>query len=98
MRIFSLALLIALALSPLAQAGKSNCCTVKTPCVSSSTNCQTSCSTTRWYKAKDGTLREMLPYMTALSRAEDADDLEIELRGVQEELVASQQATEAAKQ
>jgi chromosome segregation ATPase len=48
---------------------------------------------TQWYKAKDGTLREKVPYWQALSRAEDADDMEIELRGVQEELAA---ATETA--
>lgn len=47
----------------------------------------------QWYKAKDGTLREKIPYMRALSRAEDADDMEIALRGVEEELAA---ATEAA--
>ena len=44
------------------------------------------CRSTRWYKAKDGTFREMMPYMDALSRAEDADDMEIQLKGVQVQL------------
>lgn len=44
----------------------------------------------QWYKAKDGTLREKLPYWTALSRAEDADDLEIKLHAVEDELTAAQ--------
>ena len=48
------------------------------------------CCATRWYKAKDGTFREMIPYSDALSRAEDADDMEIQLKGVQGELAAAQ--------
>jgi len=48
------------------------------------------CTTTtvQWYKAKDGTYREMIPYARALSRAEDADDMEIALRKSEEELTA----------
>ena len=72
--------------------------TVEATCKSK--NCQSTnacCSATRWYKAKDGTYREMLPYAKALSRAEDADDMEIVLRGVREELVAANAALEAAK-
>ena len=45
-----------------------------------------SCPKTCWYKAKDGTFREMMSYTKALSRAEDADGMEIQLRGVQAEL------------
>lgn len=60
-------------------------------------SCRDCCTTTRWYKAKDGTYREMLPYSKALSRAEDADDLEIKLRGVETELASAHEATEAAK-
>lgn len=52
--------------------------------------------TVRWYKAKDGTYREQLPYWTALSRAEDADDMEIVLRSVRTELAEKQAAHEAA--
>ena len=78
-----------------ANAGHRSCCvTSKSNCsqpsACSTTTCGTSaCSTgsgssTRWYKAKDGTFREMMPYMDALSRAEDADDMDIVLRGVLE--------------
>ncbi len=53
-------------------------------------------SVTQWYTAKDGTLREKIPYREALSRSEDADDMEIALRGIREELAAAQ--TAAAEQ
>jgi colicin import membrane protein len=73
-----------------AEAGHRSCC------VSSNSNCPqpSACSTgsgssTRWYKAKDGTFREMMPYMDALSRAEDADDMEIVLKGVRAELTSA---------
>ena len=57
-------------------------------------NCQTTgggrtSGSTCWYKAKDGTFREMMPYTEALSRAEDADDMEIQLKGVQAELATA---------
>ncbi|MEJ7590511.1 MAG: hypothetical protein WKF77_03120 [Planctomycetaceae bacterium] len=61
--------------------------------VSASSNC---CST-RWYKAKDGTYREMMPYAKALSRAEDADDMEIQLKGVQAELVTAKTTIETVQ-
>ncbi len=61
-------------LTPVLEAG--NCCKVR-----QCKPCRTSC--TQWYKAKDGTYREMIPYREALSRAEDADDMEIELRAAQ---------------
>jgi chorismate mutase len=63
-------------------------CTTTTACATSSV---------QWYKAKDGTYREKLPYMTALSRAEDADDLEIELRETEEELASVRAAAEDEK-
>ncbi len=71
-------------LTPTLEAGSKNCCRVQkcNPCGTG--------SITRWYKAKDGTLREMIPYREALSRAEDADDMEITLRGVRKELSAAQ--------
>lgn len=78
-----------------ANAGHRSCCVKPKSNCSQPTACSTSaCSTgsgtsTRWYKAKDGTFREMMPYMDALSRAEDADDMEIVLRGVQEELTTA---------
>jgi len=81
-----------------ASADSSNCC-LKTSasCNSTPTGCfNTSGTVTRWYKAKDGTLREQVPYWTALSRAEDADDLEIKLRATEKELADSKTAQEAA--
>ena len=84
-----LSMIVVLACSASAEAGhKSSCCKPK------SGNC---CQTTRWYKAKDGTFREMVPYMTALSRAEDADDLEIVLKRTREELSAAKAASETEK-
>lgn len=80
----------ALLLTPTLEAGSSKCCKVR-----KCNPCGNSC--TRWYKAKDGTYREMIPYREALSRAEDADDMEIELRGVREELAAAQEAAAAEK-
>ena len=64
-------------------------------CATSGNGCNVSSASTRWYKAKDGTYREMMPYMDALSRAEDADDMEIQLKGVQEELTAAKTNIEA---
>ncbi len=61
--------------------------------VSASSNC---CSTS-WYKAKDGTFREMMPYAKALSRAEDADDMEIQLKGVQAELATATSTIETVQ-
>ncbi len=49
----------------------------------------------RWYRAKDGTLRQMIPYREALSRAEDADNLEIELKSVRTELEQTAAALES---
>lgn len=56
------------------------------------------CQTTRWYKAKDGTYREMLSYSKALSRAEDADDMEPILKKTQEDLIAANEAIEQLKE
>lgn len=77
-----------------AMAGKSaNCCT------SQPAQCRPAAcgGQTQWYKAKDGTLREMVPYWTALGRAEDADDLEIRVKGVESELAAANAAIESAR-
>ncbi|MGV2338914.1 MAG UNVERIFIED_CONTAM: hypothetical protein LVR18_34490 [Planctomycetaceae bacterium] len=41
---------------------------------------RTKTTTTQWYRAKDGTVRKMLPYWDAMHRAEDADKLETELQ------------------
>ncbi len=54
----------------------------------------TTTTTTQWYKAKDGTYREMMPYAKALSRAEDADDMEIALRKTEEELSTAKATAE----
>ena len=59
--------------------------------------CCSPCQTTRWYKAKDGTYREMMPYMKALSRSEDADDMEPVLKKTQEELATAAADVEAIK-
>ena len=71
-------------------AANSDCCRSNDNCKPSACGMTSggsqTCSSTRWYKAKDGTFREMMPYTAALSRAEDADDMEIQLRGVHEEL------------
>ncbi|MEI6539699.1 MAG: hypothetical protein WCO86_09260 [Planctomycetota bacterium] len=69
--------------------GNSNC--------SPTTSRGNTCATTRWYKAKDGTCREMLPYAKALSRAEDADDMEIELENTQSELATVKTSIEAVQ-
>jgi chromosome segregation ATPase len=76
-------LTVSLLCSGTANAGKSSSCSPQPVCCTPAV---------QWYKAKDGTLREKLPYWTALSRAEDADDMEIKLRDVQAEL----QSTSAA--
>ena len=69
--------------SSTAVAGKSKVC-CPTPCTPAA------CAPrAEWYKAKDGSLREKPEYWAAVSRAEDADDMEIVLRGVQQELVAA---------
>ena len=62
---------------------RSNCRpTQKNGCQTTSCGTRNGCATI-WYKAKDGTYREMIPYQDALSRAEDADDMEIKLKEVQ---------------
>lgn len=67
-------------------------------CQTSSDSCPVSaCGSTRWYKAKDGTFREMISYKDALSRAEDADDMEIKLKEVQEQLAAAQTSIETVQ-
>lgn len=82
---------VALVFGATAEAGKcSSACQNKQACCST-------CQTTRWYKAKDGTYREMMPYMKALSRAEDADDMEPVLKKTQEELAATRADVEAVK-
>jgi len=63
-------------------------------CKLASGNC---CQTIGWYTAKDGTCREMVPYMTALSRAEDADDMEIKLKSTRGELNSVRVAAESTK-
>jgi chromosome segregation protein len=70
----------------------SNCCQT------ANDNCpSTACGSTRWYKAKDGTLREMMSYKDALSRAEDADDVEHRMKEVQEQLVAAKASIETVQ-
>lgn len=92
MKNFLLAMSLLAVASTAAAGNRAKCCSQGNRC--QSTGCT---QTTRWYKAKDGTYREMMPYAEALSRAEDADDMEITLRGVREELTASVLNAEAAK-
>jgi DNA repair exonuclease SbcCD ATPase subunit len=92
-----LAGILCLALTDSSSAGRKksrNCCQDPcTPVVSS--NCGN--TQVQWYKAKDGSYREMLPYWTALGRAEDADDLEIKLQETNAELDAVKAEAEAEK-
>ena len=83
-------LAVALAFGSVSEAGLKSCLKPE------QNNCAP-CKTTRWYKAKDGTYREMMPYKDALSRAEDADDMEPVLKQAQADLVAANAAIEAAK-
>lgn len=75
-------------LSATIEAGQKNC---------SQSACCNPCSTTQWYKAKDGTYREMLPYAKALSRAEDADDMEPVLKKAQADLTAANEQIAAIR-
>ena len=84
----------------IAEASHRSCRLATSPrgCQTSSGSCpESACESTRWYKAKDGTFREMMSYKDALSRAEDADDMELQLKGVQEELVAAQLSIETVQ-
>ena len=84
--------------SMVAEAGNRSCCqTAQKNCCSTACCSTTSGCSTQWYKAKDGTFREMVPYMEALSRAEDADDMEIKLKGVQQQFEAASAESEAIK-
>lgn len=56
---------------------------------------RTKTTTTQWYRAKDGTVRKMLPYWDAMHRAEDADKLETELQQARTELAAAKTQAEA---
>lgn len=80
-----------------AEAGHRACCvSAKSNCCPTNGNGST-CGSKQWYKAKDGTFREMLPYSKALSRAEDADDMEIQLKGVQAELATAKTTIETVQ-
>ena len=66
-----------------------------------STNCTSSAATAaaprgQYYKAKDGTVREMRAYWDAVNRADDADALEPALKQTQEELAAVKTQAEQA--
>ena len=73
---------VTLAMTVAAAAGENAC---PQPAASGCSPCQS----TQWYKAKDGTFRKKMPYAKALDRAEDADDMEIQLKGVQTELATA---------
>lgn len=83
-------LAVALAFGSISEAGLKSCLKPE------KNNCSP-CNTTRWYKAKDGTYREMMPYKDALSRAEDADDMEPVLKQAQADLTAAKAEIEAVK-
>lgn len=90
-------MLVVLGSHEILAAGKAARC-----CQSTSTGCGTPAVTctsrVEWYQAKDGTFREKLPYWTALSRAEDADDMEIRLRRVETELATANAESLALQQ
>ncbi len=54
--------------------------------------------TTKWFKAKDGTIREVMTHWDALHRAVDADNMEIELRATVAELDATKTELAAVKE
>ena len=90
-------LMVAATSNAAAEATHRQCRVVADPscCQPRTDHCSTSGGgSNRWYKAKDGTFREMMNYRDALSRAEDADDMEIQLRGIQEELVSAKAGIE----
>jgi hypothetical protein len=90
-------LMVAATGSAAAEATHRQCRVVTDPscCQPRTDHCSTSGGgSNRWYKAKDGTFREMMNYRDALSRAEDADDMEIQLRGIQAELVSAKAGIE----
>ena len=90
MRNLLIVLGVTLALGGVTEAGIKCCTKTKNVCCSPA-------STTKWYKAKDGTLREMMPYMKALDRAEDADDMEPVLKQTRSDLAAANTSIESAK-
>ena len=62
--------------------------------------CTNSCAngpTTKLWKGKDGEIREVITHWAALHRSVEADQLEVDLAGVQSELVALQEKTAADK-
>ena len=90
-------LMVAATSNAAAEATHRQCRVVADPscCQPRTDHCSTSGGgSNRWYKAKDGTFREMMNYRDALSRAEDADDMEIQLRGIQAELVSAKAGIE----
>ena len=54
--------------------------------------------TTKWFKAKDGTIREVMTHWEALHRAVDADNMEIELKATQAELESTKSELSAVKE
>jgi len=86
-----------LLLTPALEAGNRNCRLVPKCNLFGLFGTKTT-SATQWYTAKDGTLREKISYRAALSRSEDADDMEIALQGIREELAATQTAAAAEKE
>lgn len=78
-----------------------NCCPQPASKVSRRTQvCRTSASgpTTKWFKAKDGTIREVMTHWDALHRAVDADNMEIELRAKVAELDATRAELASVKE
>lgn len=82
LRNLPVAIAILIAAAEVVNAGHKVCCVTYTRCCTPLAGGKVS----RWYRAKDGSLREQLSYEKALSRAEDADDLERALKAVREEL------------
>lgn len=93
MKLMNLPVVIAIliAATEVAHAGHKVCCVTYTRCCTPLAGGKVS----RWYRAKDGSLREQVSYEKALSRAEDADDLERALKSVREELTQERERASA---
>lgn len=91
LRNLPVAIAILIAATEVVHAGHKVCCVTYTRCCTPLAGGKVS----RWYRAKDGSLREQVSYEKALSRAEDADDLERALKSVREELAQERERLSA---
>lgn len=80
-----------------AKARRSVCQPTPTAVTCGSVSHKASGPTTKWFKAKDGTIREVMTHWEALHRAVEADQMEGELTAVKSELEASTNQLAAMK-